>query len=238
MPPWSSRLLSPSSRHEASPTATIGNASSPARQRPRVTEADIIDNALGIPSLQPTPRANYGALNNSKPVRTPSHGRSMSHPFPSLFAGKKKPQGESAEGIGFESTDDDAVSPVKRTVPSNISTKQKVPDKDLTMGRCMTCDSMVRWPNELKVYRCTVCLTINDLRPIALEARPGDGLRAPIAAKAGTFPGSRFTQYSMPRRRIFNVAVLTLASPCVCGTYQTNHRPVYKCISSGSFEAW
>lgn len=118
----------------------------------------------------------------------------MSHPFPSLFAGKKKRQDGSAEGIGFESTDDDAASPVKRNVLSNTNTKQKVPDKDLTTGRCMTCDSMVRWPKELKVFRCTVCLTINDLRPIALEARPGDGHRAPIAAKAGTFPGSRVTQ--------------------------------------------
>lgn len=199
MPPWSSRLLSPSSRHEAPPTTTTGNTSSPARQRPRVTEADIIDNALEIPSLQPLPRANFGALNQSRPMQTPSHGRSMSHPFPSLFAGKKKRQDGSAEGIGFESTDDDAASPVKRNVLSNTNTKQKVPDKDLTTGRCMTCDSMVRWPKELKVFRCTVCLTINDLRPIALEARPGDGHRAPIAAKAGTFPGSRVTQNGMPR---------------------------------------
>lgn len=68
--------------------------------------------------------------------------------------------------------------------------KPKVPEKDLTTGKCMTCDSMVRWPKNLSVFRCTVCLTINDLKPILLEARRGDGQRTPVAAKPGTNPGT------------------------------------------------
>jgi E3 ubiquitin-protein ligase HECTD2 len=56
----------------------------------------------------------------------------------------------------------------------------------------MTCDSTVRWPKELKVFRCTVCLMINDLKPIVLEARNEDGQRTPIPAKAGTPPGHAF----------------------------------------------
>ena len=32
-------------------------------------------------------------------------------------------------------------------------------------GKCATCDSSVRWPQHLEVYRCTVCLMINDLKP-------------------------------------------------------------------------
>jgi E3 ubiquitin-protein ligase HECTD2 len=118
----------------------------------------------------------------------------MSHPFPSLFSAKKKRIGEPATTAGFESTDDDAISPIAtQNTPNNHASKQKVVDKDLTTGKCMTCDSMVRWPKELKVFRCTVCMTINDLKPIALEARP-DGHRTPLMSKSGTFPGSRYMQ--------------------------------------------
>lgn len=37
----------------------------------------------------------------------------------------------------------------------------------------MTCDSTVRWPQDLQVFRCTTCLTINDLN-LYDEQRPGD----------------------------------------------------------------
>lgn len=29
----------------------------------------------------------------------------------------------------------------------------------------MTCDSKVKWPKGLKVFRCVACLTVNDLEP-------------------------------------------------------------------------
>jgi E3 ubiquitin-protein ligase HECTD2 len=117
----------------------------------------------------------------------------MSHPFPSLFTGKKKRNGEVGPIGGFESTDEDTISPIMvRNAGHNQVEKKKVPDKDLRTGKCMTCDSMVRWPKELKVFRCTVCLTINDLKPIALEARRGDGQRVPVTVKAGTYPGPSF----------------------------------------------
>ncbi|RPA97119.1 HECT-domain-containing protein, partial [Choiromyces venosus 120613-1] len=35
-----------------------------------------------------------------------------------------------------------------------------------TTGRCMCCDCTVRWPSNLNVFRCTVCMTINDLKPV------------------------------------------------------------------------
>jgi E3 ubiquitin-protein ligase HECTD2 len=192
MPTWSNRLLAPSNRNESGPAAAAGI--SPARNRgpSRVAESDILDSAYGIPTLPPS----QGARSRTSTTRTASHGRSMSHPFPSIFSGKKKHTGEGAGAgaAGFESTDDESVSPqmVRNTAyaPAN---KQKVPDKDLTTGKCKTCDSMVRWPKELKVFRCTVCLMINDLKPIALEARRGDGHRAPVAVKPGTHP-------SMPQR--------------------------------------
>jgi E3 ubiquitin-protein ligase HECTD2 len=184
MAPWSNRLLSPSSRNESGPSTP--SAASPAQPRggpSRVTEADILDNAYGIPTLgRPSP----------SPSKSRSHGRSMSHPFPSIFSGRKKKHGDTTGLGGLESTDDEKLSPVAaRNTALNPTVKQaKVPDKDLMTGKCMTCDSMVRWPKELKVFRCTVCLMINDLKPIILEARRGDGQRAPVASKAGTYPGS------------------------------------------------
>ncbi|CUS09549.1 unnamed protein product [Tuber aestivum] len=33
-------------------------------------------------------------------------------------------------------------------------------------GHCMCCDCTVRWPSDLNVFRCTVCMTINDLKPV------------------------------------------------------------------------
>ncbi|KAH7356860.1 ubiquitin-protein ligase-like protein E3 [Rhexocercosporidium sp. MPI-PUGE-AT-0058] len=199
MPPWTSRLLSPSTRNETGPNPVNGPAASPARPRPRISEADILNNAYGIPSLPPPSHSNHGASNTSKPTRTPSHGRSMSHPFPSLFSTKKKRHEESAQAAGFDSTDEDSVSPnAARNIIQNPTPKQKVPDKDLMTGKCMTCDSMVRWPKELKVFRCTVCLTINDLKPIALEARRGDGHRTPVTVKAGTYPRSGHAQKVTP----------------------------------------
>ena len=189
MPPWSSRLLSPSSRNETGTDAAPGSSRSPAR--PRVTEADIIDNAFDIPTLFPPTSASRGATNTLKPMRTPSHGhgRSKSHPFPSLFSGKKNHDGQSAGGV--ETMDDETASPsLARNAHSKAAGKQKVPEKDLKTGKCMTCDSMVRWPKELKVFRCTVCLTINDLKPIALEARP-DGHRVVVIPRSGKFQGPR-----------------------------------------------
>lgn len=194
MPQWSSRLLSPSSQNEPGSNTVVGSSPSPARVRSRITESDILENAYGIPSLPPPPHATYGASSSSRPARTASHGRSMSHPFPSLFLGKKKRNGGVPAPAGFESTDDDTVSPAAaRHLPQSTATKQKVLDKDLTTGKCMTCDSMVRWPKELSVFRCTVCLTINDLKPIVLETRRGDGHRVPVVGKAGIRSGSRFT---------------------------------------------
>ncbi|KAF3180476.1 putative E3 ubiquitin-protein ligase [Orbilia oligospora] len=36
---------------------------------------------------------------------------------------------------------------------------------EMKVGPCMTCASTVRWPTHLTVFRCTVCLGINDLVP-------------------------------------------------------------------------
>ena len=38
-----------------------------------------------------------------------------------------------------------------------------VPAKDMVAGRCMTCNTAVKWPKHLNVFRCTSCLMVNDL---------------------------------------------------------------------------
>ncbi|CAG8971230.1 hypothetical protein HYALB_00001394 [Hymenoscyphus albidus] len=198
MAPWSNRILSPNPRpdHSLHPAGS-SPARPPPRVPPRVTESDILEGAYEIPTLAATSNGAigtppHGPASSSKPTRTASnHGRSMSHPFPSFFPGKKKRHDDGVGGNGLDSTDDDlSGSSPMRPQKLERNAKQKVPEKDLTTGKCMTCDSMVRWPKNLGVFRCTVCLTINDLKPILLEARRGDGHRAPVAVRPGTSPGS------------------------------------------------
>jgi E3 ubiquitin-protein ligase HECTD2 len=145
---------------------------SPSKQRgaSRLTESDILDHAYGVPSLlsRDTPSSSSTA---SRQLATPSrHGRSMSHPFPTLFQSKKKRNGDKAT-VGVDSTDEDQPS----GKPSPASKTTRVSDLDLMTGRCMTCDSMVRWPKGLVVFRCTVCMTINDLKPRVRDQLRGAG---------------------------------------------------------------
>lgn len=120
----------------------------------------------------------------SKPSsRHPSHSRSMSHPFPSLFSSKKK------KNIGLdESTDDDYTPPrpgMTSSGPSMASTSSRKPQRgpiDFRNGNCMTCGGLVRWPKELDIFRCTICLTINDLKPLEFNNNSnGDAAKPTIA---------------------------------------------------------
>ena len=121
-----------------------------------------------IPTLRPKPRPeppkSFGL----------SHTRSFSHPFPSIFGGRKpdkKSNGNKKTGHSIETTDDDSSMNDERlhlSPPRRPSRKPSVnSDKQPVTGKCMTCDSIVRWPQGLKVYRCSICLTINDLEPFA-----------------------------------------------------------------------
>ena len=62
--------------------------------------------------------------------------------------------------------------------------------KDFAAGRCMTCGSLVRWPRELCMFRCTICMTVNDLQPPGRDARREDGQEA-AAAGLEEQPGPR-----------------------------------------------
>lgn len=114
----------------------------------------------------------------TKPLR-PRHGRSLSHPFPSLFANKKKkPARTSSEDSGSDSTDDLAQmtnSKSKAQQPHHTQRNGRSSEsRDFATGHCMTCGSLVRWPRELHVFRCTICLTVNDLQPLFQDERRED----------------------------------------------------------------
>lgn len=114
-----------------------------------------------IPSLRRRPGPN------SPEPDTPKHhhNRSFSHPFPSLFGSKRSdkkqpPRGdvEAAPAVARDARHDEG-----NTKPQGTESPSQRGDRQPVTGKCMTCDSTVRWPHGLKVFRCTTCLTINDL---------------------------------------------------------------------------
>lgn len=120
----------------------------------------------------------------------PKHTRSSSHPFPSLFGSRRldKKQLLKAETNVLDSTDDDNSINEEAGQTNSIAggPSRQLPqktNKEPVTGKCMTCDSTVRWPQGLKVYRCTICLTINDLEPFLELPKGQDGANVfPLAA--------------------------------------------------------
>lgn len=98
----------------------------------------------------------------------------MSHPFPSLFSSKRKTAQKNPSPDDFDSdSDSDAEMlglgpgskqrrPTQPAGPSKVNGRPST-DKDFASGNCMTCGAMSRWPKGLKVFKCTLCMTINDL---------------------------------------------------------------------------
>ncbi|KAI1381493.1 hypothetical protein F4677DRAFT_127461 [Hypoxylon crocopeplum] len=126
----------------------------------------------------------------SKPKRPAQHSRSMSHPFPSLFSSKKKKNARPGNQSSNEDFDDDD-SPKPKTqqnLHQNVAPRKIPPGPvDFATGNCMTCASLVRWPKELHIFRCTICLTINDLKP-----------HDPAPGYASTQPGASGSQPNDP----------------------------------------
>ena len=118
---------------------------------------------IDVPTLYPRRRAQPEATSTK-------HGRSFSHPFPSFFGrGSKRSEKRKLKNkVNLNSTDDDESdgdggSHHLSYTPSRNSSVNV--SSEVMTGRCITCDSTVRWPRDLKVFRCTVCLTVNDLEP-------------------------------------------------------------------------
>ncbi|KAG6321900.1 hypothetical protein E4U22_001105 [Claviceps purpurea] len=101
----------------------------------------------------------------AKPLRR--HARSISNPFPSFLTGSfyKKAAAATAQ---VDAKDPKSGHPDAGTMPgpSVANPKHKrhpTGSKDFATGNCMTCGSLMRWPKDIKVFKCTICATINDL---------------------------------------------------------------------------
>lgn len=71
---------------------------------------------------------------------------------------------------------------------------------EMTSGKCATCDCQVRWPRHLDVFRCTVCLMVNDLKlnfpkPAADDSSLGELCEGsePGARTASPMKGEKFS---------------------------------------------
>lgn len=150
---------------------------------------DVMDG----PQLHADSSSSESDLHPSRPRRPALHTRSISHPFPSLFSTKKKKAGRAAN----RHSDSDSADEVADM--SNFATKnqQRAPNnqgaasgsQEFTTGNCMTCGSFVRWPRDLSIFKCTICLTINDLQPSTLDPRR-DGTPVPSQTAGGDLPTS------------------------------------------------
>ncbi|KAM0284582.1 hypothetical protein ACHAQH_001948 [Verticillium albo-atrum] len=114
----------------------------------------------------------------------------MSVPFPSLFSSKKKQRPDPAHDDSDDSRNDLPVtrSAAKTHTRGNMSQG----NRDFATGNCMTCNSLVRWPRDLKVFKCTVCVTVNDLSPEEQAEHRSDGvprwLRGPDPSNSAESP--------------------------------------------------
>ena len=185
---WSARLLP--SAWEPSSTSR-----SPRRQQQGDTTHLHSPQPSSIPGLQqlPVQRASFSTAPSQDGSRS---GPSISYRFPSILKGVKKEERRGPGEPGATTPDsNDAVHEALGHVNSGTRPSKGVHkgssqsmDTDLTTGRCMTCDSLVRWPKALKVFRCTICLMINDLKPIAtpcIESGPVNAPPSQMDASAG-----------------------------------------------------
>lgn len=169
MPSWTSRLL-PASQASSAPRSPLSDHSGPAKHEYHEQ----------LPHLVPSPQVSGP---HHTPSRSSSHGRSLSHPLTSLLGQGKKVDhryrnGSTSVNTGAQNDSLDYSQPnmnrgYQSDNPKHTPTA-KAQDLELISGRCATCDSLITWPKHLKVFRCTICLMVNDLQPP--EKGPPDGL--------------------------------------------------------------
>ncbi|KAH8899525.1 HECT-domain-containing protein [Thozetella sp. PMI_491] len=171
MAPWPERFDSHSHRPAELPVPSRTHSHTPRHppgpQPARITLSDRMGDYGGLnlnnANLQADSSSSDEDLHPSRPTR-PRHGRSMSQPFPSLFSGGLRKAKQSLGGGGDDSDSDQGQMP-KHKKPAGFRGHRPQASKDFATGHCMTCGSLVRWPRELQVFKCTICLTINDLQP-------------------------------------------------------------------------
>ncbi|KAL4884553.1 hypothetical protein BJY04DRAFT_225720 [Aspergillus karnatakaensis] len=151
----------------------------------------------------PNTRVTGGAPFLSPPSPPPydrGHRRSISQPFATALTavGKRRNKSVSMEA-GLDTDDDDDEDDVYLPALSGSPRKgMGVPRpqhrEELTTGKCMACNNTVRWPRNLKVFRCTECLTVNDLEPY----QESKSLASEVSSRKDTKPPLQ----AIPRKAI------------------------------------
>lgn len=184
MPPWQPRSQS----HTSSSTALNTHLSPIDTSRPLPPlPPPTVD--LDIPTLYPRRTAD-------PETTSAKHSRSFSHPFTFFRGSSKRSEKRNVlkQNINVDSTDDDeSVGNGRSNASSNVASRNpsvNASSEPMT-GRCMACDSTVRWPRDLKVFRCTICLTVNDLEPKQEACQPPPGTKQNSAHGLFTVPRKR-----------------------------------------------
>lgn len=197
MPSWPTRLplASPAASSPSSRPTSRGLRSPPyhAEQVEKFQDPPL----HGVPII-----ASTDLIAPSHPGHRPRHERSHSHPFPSIFGSGRRTDREVEIDDQDEIIDDLYNPPIlspglasKDYMASTSGIHAHSAEKDLMTGNCSTCDSTVRWPRHLGVFRCTVCLMINDLKPaagllgdvrLAEASNPSHTSAKPVLPKKGT----------------------------------------------------
>ncbi|KAK3943523.1 putative E3 ubiquitin-protein ligase [Diplogelasinospora grovesii] len=176
MAPWPGRTnshrsidSSTNNGQTSSPRPHAGSPSARFTSGSRMTDFEVLDNS----QIQGDSSSSDEGLHPSRPQRPARHTRSVSHPFPSLFSSKKKkPEPPTTKDSDSEPTDDAApMSKPSRPQIRGHRNGSSTGSKDYNTGNCITCGSLVRWPRELHVFKCTICLTINDILPHDMTSR-------------------------------------------------------------------
>lgn len=141
------------------------------QEAPQLPETGLFRHAYDAPASY-TPDRRPVAIHGRNGQQPLGRGRSISHSYPSTPHGKKQDLGyhtamESDPGDSNNRATFSALTPQSPLKSGASKSAKAQQNRDLTTGKCMTCDSMVRWPKELAVFRCSVCVTINDLTPIS-----------------------------------------------------------------------
>ena len=170
MPSWTSRLL------HASQSSNVSQTPKPDHSHPPKHDYhEQMPTSVSLPE-GPTPPQN--------PTYSSRHGRSLSHPLTSFFGQGTKVDDRYRNGstsINTGAQHDDSVhypqADTNGGSQPNVLRNASTPifqHVELKSGKCATCSSLIKWPERLTVFRCTICLMVNDLRP--LEKRRPDGM--------------------------------------------------------------
>lgn len=168
MPSWPTRFHFGSSvPNNVEPPTLFSNQERPIRRRGpysdvlREAGAPHNTSALGSSNLPTT----------SRPTSAFQHGRSVSQPLLHGIISSDIKDRRMRPNIRDDSEhrdDHSNIAPAISTtnfMDSTYNGSLHDGEIDFVNGKCATCDSSVRWPRQSDVFRCTICLMVNDLKP-------------------------------------------------------------------------